>query len=212
MSKGSGRQTGWILVAVACLAFGGVLGYVIATAPRSGNSPAAPAGVQGSADQAAPLVDERQIQTYRDILRRDPKNVEAAVRIGNLLYDAGRYGEAIPAYQQAFALDPRNVNLSTDLGTALWYTGRADEALAQYEKSLAIEPNHAQTLFNMGIVRRDGKRDPKGAIEVWERLLAANPGYAERPKVEQAIAQARQSPATGPGVRGLEPQALNPIR
>jgi tetratricopeptide (TPR) repeat protein len=40
-------------------------------------------------------------------LALDPRNVQAAVKAANLLYDAQRYVEAIPFYEQAFALNPR---------------------------------------------------------------------------------------------------------
>src|SRR5262249_9403661 len=115
----------------------------------------------------------------------------AAVKAGNLLYDAQRYPEAIEFYKLAFALLPDDINVSTDLGTALWYSGRADEALAQDEKSLAIDATHAQTLFNIGIVRADGKRDYKGAVAAWETLLTTNPTYTDTAKVRTLIADAR---------------------
>lgn len=132
-----------------------------------------------------------RIEAYRDILARDPKNLTAVTTLGNKLYDAGRYAEAIPYYQQAFALDSRNANLSTDLGTALWYSGRPDEALAQYQKSLAADPKHSQTLFNIGIVRLDGKQDALGAIQAWEQLLSTSPTYADADKVRRLLAAAR---------------------
>jgi len=191
--------TTWAIISGACLVLGLAVGYVV-----FGNRPAQPVIVTpaaqapaASAPQAG-LVDERQLQALRDILAKDPRNLQATLQLGNMLYDAGRYAEAVPAYQQAFALDPTSVNVSTDLGTALWYSGRADEALAQYEKSLAIDPNHAQTLFNQGIVRHDGKLDVAKALQSWEKLLAANPNYPDRAKVQQLIDQARQKVQTTP--------------
>ena len=103
------------------------------------------------------MVDEQGLKTYRDILAKDPANFQAAVNAGNILYDGKRYDESIPYYRQAMQIKGDDVNVSTDLGTALWYSGRPDEALAQYEVSLRLAPDHAQTLFNVGIVRSDGK-------------------------------------------------------
>jgi tetratricopeptide (TPR) repeat protein len=139
----------------------------------------------------APIVDEGALTAYRDILARDPKNLQAAVNAGNLLYDGHRYLEAIPFYEQAFALNSSDINVSTDLGTALWYAGRADEALAQYERSLKIDPVHAQTLFNVGIVRADGKHDYAGAAGAWEKLLATSPAYPNAANVRELLADAR---------------------
>lgn len=190
----------WAVIAMACLVLGVAVGYVI-SGPHGAQQPIVVTPVPQSAATApaapgtpAPgLVDERQVQALRDILAKDPRNLQALISLGNLLYDGGRYSEAITPYQQAFALDSKNVSLSTDLGTALWYSGHADEALAQYEKSLALNPTHAQTLFNRGIVFKDGKQDLPQAVQSWERLLASNPGYPERTKVEQLVEQAKQS-------------------
>jgi cytochrome c-type biogenesis protein CcmH/NrfG len=191
--------TTWAIISGACLVLGLAVGYVV-----FGSRPAQPVVVTPAAQSPAPsapqagFVDERQLQALRDIVAKDPRNLQATLQLGNMLYDAGRYAEAVPAYQQAFALDPANINTSTDLGTALWYSGRADEALAQYEKSLAIDPNHAQTLFNQGIVRHDGKLDVAKALQSWEKLLTANPNYPDRAKVQQLIDQARQKVQTTP--------------
>ena len=179
---------------IAGVLFGIIVGYIIgsgqfqnAAVSAAGTLPAtsAPSG------QAPALVTEADLRPYRDILANDPKNATAAEALGNKLYDAGRYAEAVPYYQQSLANDPKNVNVSTDLGTALFYAGRADEALVQLEKSLALDARHAQTLFNIGIVKRDGKNDRKGAVEAWERLLATDPGYADASKVQALIAETK---------------------
>jgi cytochrome c-type biogenesis protein CcmH/NrfG len=185
-------QYSWIVYAVAMLLVGGLAGYVLsATTSRS----APPSAVTASAPAPptatdAAIVDEVALKTYRDILARDPKNVQAAVSAGNMLYDAKRYEEASPLYQQAMSAGASDVNVSTDLGTALWYTGRADAALAQYTVSLSIDPGHAQTLFNVGIVKSDGKKDYAGAAQAWETLLQKNPGYPNASKVRSMIADA----------------------
>jgi len=177
---------------IAGIMFGGLSGYVLGT--QSGTArPIAPV-VQAAAASPAPaphVVNEQELQTYRNILAADPKNAKAAEALGNKLYDAHRYAEAIPYYRQALRVDPRNINVSTDLGTALFESGQVDDALAQFERSLGINPKHAQTLFNIGIVKLNGKQDAAGAIASWERLLADNPGYPEKQKVQQLIADAR---------------------
>jgi cytochrome c-type biogenesis protein CcmH/NrfG len=201
----TGRTSGsantmWIVIAGACLIFGAILGFVIARGTPSQLAVSAPAAPPPGA-RATPtpaLVDERQVQALRGILAKDPRNAQAAIELGNMLYDAGRYAEAIPLYQQAFALQPTSVEVSTDLGTALWYSGRADEALAQYARSLAINPTHAQTLFNIGIVTLDGKHDAVGALAAWQRLLETNPDYPDKAKVRELMTRARQTAMPAP--------------
>lgn len=186
------RKYSWIVYAVCALMVGGLAGYIIGIGGAgSGAAAVQTATTAPAAVPAAPLVDEGTLKAYRDILARDPNNLAAAVSAGNMLYDGHRYVEAIPFYQQAFALGPSDVNVSTDLGTALWYAGRADEALAQYDRSLAIAPAHAQTLYNVGIVRADGKHDYPGAVAAWEKLLASSPNYPNAAGVRDLLVNAR---------------------
>ena len=161
------NQYAWIVNAIAVIAVGALAGYILSmnTTSRATSAPAATTA---------------------------PATVADAVNAGNRLYDAGRYEDAIPLYQKALTLNPSDAGVSTDLGTALWYAGHADAALAQYDRSLAIERHHAQTLFNLGIVRADGKHDYIGAIDAWETLLKTNPTYPAADKVRELIADARK--------------------
>ncbi len=207
------------LVIAALLVFASVVVWVIAGGRRAGPSQAdppasAPSAALPAATPAPPaaaaampqpaFVDEQQVQALRGIVLREPANLNATVQLGNLLYDGGRYAEAIPVYRKAVELAPSDANVSTDLGTALWYSGKPDEAIAQFEHSLQVSPNHGQTLFNLGIVKLNGKQDAVGAAAAWQRLLETNPGYPDRARVESLLAQARQA------VRPVSSQARQP--
>ncbi len=189
MAQQQTSSTTWALIAIACLVLGLAVGYVIFSGPRGAVPAGAPVAQEPApaGGQRVGLVDEQQVQALRNLLARDPGNVQANTQLGNMLFDAGRYSEAVGPYQKAFEIDSKNVSLSTDLGTSLWYTGKPDEAIAQFRKSLAIEPNHPQTLFNLGVVMRDGKKDLAGAVQAWEHLLATNPSYPDRAKVQQQL-------------------------
>lgn len=176
---------------IAGVLFGVIVGYMLGLSQVAAG-PLAVATASPGATAPVALVNEQELQSWRNILASDPKNVHANVQLADRLYDAGRYTEAIPYYQQAFSGDSKNVNVSTDLATALFYAGRADDALAQFDKSLALDPKHPQTLFNLGIVKRDAKNDPKGAIAAWERLLLSAPDYADAAKVKTMVAGLKQ--------------------
>jgi tetratricopeptide (TPR) repeat protein len=175
---------------IAGMLFGIIVGYMLGVSQKeAGSLPVAAAASAPAAPAPVALVNEQELQGWRNVLATDPKNVRANTELANKLYDAGRYSEAIPYYQTAFNGDPKNVNVSTDLATALYYAGRVQDALAQFDRSLSIDPKHGQTLFNIGIVKRDGSNDPKGAIAAWERLLVSNPEYPEAGKVRSFIAE-----------------------
>ena len=202
MSHQQTSSTTWALISGSCLVLGLAVGYVIFGGQRRRRRSArrlaqAPAPAAGGPQPG--LMDEQQAQALRNILARDPTNVQANTQLGNLLLRRRplRRGRRTRTSRPS-PLDSRNVNLSTDLGTALWYSGRPDDAIAQFNKSLAINPTHPQTLFNLGIVKRDGKQDAAGAVQAWEKLLATNPSYADRDKVQQMLDELRSQLGTAP--------------
>lgn len=191
--------------------FAATVGYVVGTRQQPPSS--APTGVAAVQPPGASapttgsgLIDESQITAYRNILAADPQNAAAAIQLGNLLYDAARYAEAVPYYQQALAAQPDNANVSTDLGTALFYSGQPDAALEQYAATLKRDPKHAPTLFNIGVVRLDGKRDPRGAIDAWERLILAHPSSPDAEKARPRLEDAKRQ------LVGFSPIPLQPSR
>lgn len=182
----------WLACTIAGALFGFMFGYVFRGQQSQPAATYAVASAPVTSPAAGPpALDTTQVQSYQSILARDPKAVGAAVQLGNLYYDAKQYAAAVPYYQQALALKP-DINVSTDLGTALYYSGRTDEALTQYARSLEIVPDHAQTLFNIGIVKSETMNDYMGAMQAWERLKAKNPTYPDMAKLENLLAEARQ--------------------
>jgi cytochrome c-type biogenesis protein CcmH/NrfG len=199
-------------LAIFCLAFGVVLGYLFrGSAPVTSTAtaattqePAAPAGMPGApASMTAPgtgqLNPEQTSQMVRkaaqpqlDALKQNPRDFDALVKVGNLYYDAKLYPEAIKYYDQALKIRPENSDVRTDMGTAYWYGGNADRAISEFKRALKYNSTHPGTLFNMGVVKWQGKMDPAGAVQAWERLLQTNPNYPQKQQVLDLIAKARQ--------------------
>jgi Tfp pilus assembly protein PilF len=148
-----------------------------------------PAQLHAMADaQAAPQLAK---------LKSDPNNPDLLTSIGNVYYDAQQYPAAVDYYGRALKSKPADAAVRTDMGTAYWYMGNADSAIAQFNTALTYAPTNPNTLFNRGLVRLQGKKDSAGAIVDFEKLLAANPNYEGKDKVEQMMAEAkRQSAAT----------------
>jgi cytochrome c-type biogenesis protein CcmH/NrfG len=124
-------------------------------------------------------------------LDANPKDVSALTELGNIYFDASQWSSAIGYYTRALNESPKNPDVRTDTGIAYYYSGDADRALKEFDQALKDDPRHAQTLFNVGVVKMNGKNDPKGAIAAWESLLKIDPAYQDRPKVESMLAEAR---------------------
>jgi len=116
-------------------------------------------------------------------VRRRPQNTLQRIQklAANAVFIKGTRGEA-----QESAVTILNL-LSSD---SPWE--KADAAIAEFNKSLTYDPKKAGTLFNLGIVKWQGKKDGPGAVAAWKNLLETNPAYPDKDAVLQLMAQARQ--------------------
>jgi tetratricopeptide (TPR) repeat protein len=199
-----------ITTGLICLAIGMGFGYYLGL--RSSTSSAEEAGPPVNTAVANPSAVLQHENALKAAIQSNPKDVDSLVQLGNLYYDQGRYRDAVGWYGKALELNPNDPNVRTDRGTSYWNLGQADEAIAEFEKSLLINPSHSQTLYNLGVVYLNGKKNPQEARKAWGKLLATNPDYPDRAKLQQEIAALsavpEQPPAAsggeGTGVRGIE--------
>src|SRR5207244_1695643 len=105
---------------------------------------------------------------------------------------AGRYGEAIAAYQAVLKRDPNNVDALTHMGLIAAVAARSehgpemvDRALGLLDRALALSPDYPPALLYRGQVLYEGKKDAAGAIRSWERFVKVVPAGEERARVER---------------------------
>jgi len=127
-----------------------------------------------------------KIQSLKDIVKKDPKNLPAWVELGNLYFDSGQPKEAIEAYRQYLAVKPDNSDVRTDMGIMYRTLGNFDRAIEEFKKAAQSDPKHANSRYNIGIVLLHDKQDIKGAIKAWEEYLKVDPKSerAERVKAQ----------------------------
>jgi len=104
---------------------------------------------------------------------------------------AGRYPEAISAYQAVLKRDGKNVDAMTHLALIVAMGGHADAALETFDKALKIDPKYAPALLYKGQVLFEVKQDYAGAITAWERFVTLTPPGEDRQRVAVLIEQAR---------------------
>ena len=185
------------LLAMVALFVGLVAGFLlngssgpraVTAAPTSAPAPmpAQPAGNMQTPDQLNVMV-----QPMLDAAKANPSDPGPLVQLGNTYYDHQFYPEAIKYYGQALQLKPDDPDVRTDMGTAMYYAGSPEKGIAELEKVLKAHPKHVNALFNLGVIQMDGLHDNKAAITTWERLLASNPDYPNKQKVQELIAKAK---------------------
>ena len=131
-------------------------------------------------------------------LKNDPKNADLLNQVGLIYKSTHQFKAAADYYQKALDVDPKNVAARTDLASCLFYEGDADGAIQQLQQSLNYDPKDANSLFNLGMIRLQGKNDPNGAVTAWQQLLKSNPKLAsdKKSQVEKLIADARKREMT----------------
>ncbi len=114
---------------------------------------------------------------------------------------AGRYGEAMAAYQAVLKRDPENVDAMTHLGLIAAIAAQGEHgpemvrrSLELLERALAKDPNYPPALLYRGQVLYEVKKDAPGAIRSWEKFLAVTPPGEDRDRVLKMIAEARAQP------------------
>jgi cytochrome c-type biogenesis protein CcmH/NrfG len=132
----------------------------------------APPGVPALAPPARdPMELASQIQTLKEIVEKDPKNLPAWVELGNLYFDSDRPKEAIEAYRHYLAVKPDNPDVRTDMGIMYRKLGQFDRALEEFKRAAQSDPKHANSRYNIGVVLLHDKQDIKGAVKAWEEYL-----------------------------------------
>lgn len=179
-------------MAAICLAVGLGIGYASRglqtpppAGPSAGGSVRAPSGgahpptlddLRQMADkQAAPLLAQ---------LKSNPDNSGLLMQVGAIYHGSHQFKEAAGYYDKAVHADPKNVALRSRLAASLYRSGDADGAIAQLNEALTYDPKDANALFNLGMIKLQGKSDGKGALAAWQRLLRSNPQLNPERKAE----------------------------
>jgi tetratricopeptide (TPR) repeat protein len=196
-----------LVFAVAGTLFGLIVGWMLGSqqarpagpvaAPAAQSAPAAPPASGGA---QTTRLDPGRVQELKAQAEQNPKDPAPRVQLGNLLFDAEQYTEAISYYESALALNPKDPDVSTDLGVAYYYTNQPDRAISQFELSLSNDPKHTKTLLNLGIVKAFGKQDLAAAAQAWQQVVALAPNSPEGQAAKKAL----------DGLQGAHPAAGSP--
>jgi len=140
-----------------------------------------------------PVVVDNEIMRFQESVRKDPKNVDAWIQIGNIMMDTSRFPEAIDAYQKALELNGRNLDVRVDMGTCYRKIGKPDKAVEEYRKVIALEPKHLNAHRNLGVVLAFDLNKKNEAIKEFEEYLKLAPAAPDAPNVRQLVEKIKQS-------------------
>ena len=152
--------------------------------------PMAPPGAPAPAAAPPPrdtIEATSQIQTLKEIVKKDPKNLPAWVELGNLYFDTDQPKEAIEAYSQYLAIKPNNADVRTDMGIMYRKLGQFDKAIQEFKKAAQSDPKHVNSRYNIGLVLLHDKQDIQGAVKAWEEYLKVDPNSEKAQRIRAQI-------------------------
>lgn len=116
-------------------------------------------------------------ESLRVLLRADSTAAGPNVALGNLFYDTGNYGDAVPYYLRALRKDPGLVDVRVDLGVSYHNSGDLENARKELEQAVSIQPDHAVGQFDLAVVYQSlGRREEARAHYLKAKSLDHPPG------------------------------------
>jgi tetratricopeptide (TPR) repeat protein len=198
-ASAAGQQRAWTrnpvtlaIGAVVLVVFGGALGLGVArytepdrTIIPAGSRLPVPIDIEGRAPGLSPARPDASAPIPPEMLRG---MLEAARQS---LF-AGRYQEAIAAYQAVLKRDPKNADALTHLGLIVAIGGHTEAALETFQKALALDPNYPPAYLYQGQILYETKQDYQGAIQAWEKFATLVPPGEERNRTIRMIQEAKE--------------------
>lgn len=157
------------------------------------------------------------MESLEQTLKAFPQNVEAHVKLGNVLRKTGRVPDAIIRYEQALRITPESVEAHYNLAVALVQAGKLKDAVGHYAEAVRVNPSFLPGLNNLAWIRATSDdpqlRDGAEAVRLSERacqltgrkqfppldILAA--AYAEAGRFPEAVEVAQEASALATSVK-----------
>ena len=128
---------------------------------------------------------DKAADAYRMLLKQDYDNYTIRVNYGKVLFDTGRYNEAIVQFEEAIKLDDKRPVVFYVLGVSYEFKDgerygagfEADKAEKYYLRALEIKQDYMEAIFNLGVLYiKIGK--PEQAEKLMLDYVKRNPDSA----------------------------------
>ncbi len=122
-----------------------------------------------------------QKDTYEAILKKNPKDMDALIGLGDTYFDLAGvkqdqkiYQKAIDNYKKALDIDPSRSNVRTDMAIAYYKLGMNDIAIRELNNVINKDPNFYQAYFNLGYIYQDNN-DLARAKDYYSKVVEKAP-------------------------------------
>jgi tetratricopeptide (TPR) repeat protein len=102
--------------------------------------------------------DEEAEQSFRTVIRLDPKSPMGYTNLGVLLSKVGRLEDAAAAFREAQALDPKSFTALLGLGTCLEALHKPAEAAVYLQRAWDLHPGDFQAGYELALALHETKQ------------------------------------------------------
>lgn len=180
---------------IATIAAAVLLGVIIvyglmssrSTAPAQGNSATA-SQQQGTSSGQPSAGVLSEINRLREIINKNPADIEATLKLANMLQDNQMYDQAAIYYERYLGKNPKNVDARVDYGVTLFENGRSQQALDELHQALKMDPKHQIGWFNLAVIYLNLGQFNK-ANEALKKCVKIDPNSDIGKRAEQTLEQ-----------------------
>lgn len=117
-------------------------------------------------------------ETYRELIRQNPKNAVYMNKLGISLHQQSVLGEALKCYERAVKVDPHYADAANNIGTIWYQRKRYGKAIRAYLKAIKMRDDLPVLYSNLGYAYySDGKYQE--SIAAFRTALAKDPQFFE---------------------------------
>jgi len=120
---------------------------------------------------------QAKIESMEMVVQARPGDPLAHAGLASLLRRAGRYDDAMRAYQVAYSLDPANLEFQNNIANLHLIRGDTTASIQWYRNILQQDPEFIDVWLNLGVVYAISGH-AREAREAWEMVLQLDPGHA----------------------------------
>ena len=126
-------------------------------------------------EKIADIDDWKQIEgKYIEIIKIDPKNIEAYQGLGRLYFDKNKANEARQIFEFLLKLGVEDADLYINLANLSWEEDNLDEAKSYYLKALSIDGAKVMARVNLGLIFNE-LGDKESAMQQFKAALELEP-------------------------------------
>ena len=131
------------------------------------------------------------IASYQKVIAADANNDRAKIEIGMTYLEKGDFVNAEKSLLEVATSVNANREVFYNLGEVKFAKGETDEAVKYYQRAADMDAAWGKPLFKLGLAKLQ-KADTAGAIEMMNKVIAADPNSAEAAQAKALIEQLKK--------------------